>query len=154
MKQNEILKVMAEAFGIAAGTVDVAELNKVLKSKEAPQVKFKIKTTKSTHFGFTGLVKMVTPDGLKVFDVNKVTLIRFDDMESFEKAGPRVERPVRPKKVEEAPVKKIKPPKVAAASEDEEDEADDFDEYPVELKSRKKQSAGKAGSAFIPKAKK
>lgn len=45
------------------------------------------------HLGFTGLIKVIASEGVIVFDVNKVTLIRFGDIEKFEKIKLKVERP-------------------------------------------------------------
>lgn len=93
MKQAEILKIIA----VELGTGEVAEVNKILKASAAKGVKFRFSGKKLGHFGFTGAIKLISEVGVKVFDVNKITMIKFADIELFEKAKPRVERPKRPK---------------------------------------------------------
>jgi hypothetical protein len=94
MKQDAILKVISKDLG----TSDVVKLNEIFKAKTFKQIKYKMLGKKLGYLGYTVNIKNITQDGLKVFLANKVKLIRFEDIEQFEKAKPRVERPVRPKK--------------------------------------------------------
>lgn len=112
MKQSEIIKILS----VETGARDLDSINEVLKSKKF-ETKFRITGPGVVHFGFTGLIKAVTKEGVKVFNVNKVNLIRYDDIETFSKAKPKVLRP-NPK---------TKP----VVDEDEEDfeNDDDFDAY-------------------------
>jgi hypothetical protein len=136
MKQIDIIKVLA----VDLGTKDVAELNKLLKAKDYPETKYRITGESLGHYGFTGVIKNITADGLKVFNANKVSLIRYTEMESFEKAKPREARPERPKEVVEKveATKKVRKPKT-----------DDDDAY-GELIRREPVR----GSRFIPKPRK
>lgn len=114
MKQSEILKVLS----LETGARDLDGVNEVLKSKKF-ETKFRITGPGVVHFGFTGLIKAITKEGVKVYNTNKVNLIRFDDIETFAKAKPKVERP---------------DPKLKKAQEVDEDEEDfenddDFDAY-------------------------
>jgi hypothetical protein len=93
MKQNDVLKVLAKDLG----TSDMDEMNQQLKSKTYKEVKYRITSEDFDHYGFTGVIKSITEDGLKVYDVNKVTLIRFKAITAIEKAKPREERPKRAK---------------------------------------------------------
>ncbi len=143
MKLNDILKVLA----VDLKTSDLKQVSALLKDKTTTPVKYKIQGKDLGPFGFTGLVKMVTEDGVKIFDVNKVRLVRFADMQSFEKARPKTERPVKVK----APVEKVAKKKVV---EDDEEDFEDFDDAQDTrpAKAKKKLTAkGKAGSLFIPK---
>lgn len=142
MKQIDIIKVLAKDLG----TQDVTELNKLLKAKDYQEVKYRITGKSLGHFGYTGVIKNISAEGLKVYNVNKVSLIRFSEMESFEKAKPRVERP-RSAKVEPKLKPKpaaAKPPKKKATTKDRED--DGFGEF-VSKKPPQ-------GSRFIPKVRK
>jgi hypothetical protein len=163
MKQAELVKILAQELG----TTDVNELNKLLKAKDAPKTKYRCAGKKLGHLGVTGAIKAITDAGVKVIGVNKVTLVLFSDIDGFEKAKLRSERPVYPKAaVVEKAKKAMAPKKTAAAAvveeddeDDEEIEDEDFDADEAELvpiKFRKKASAatGKAGSKFIPGAKK
>ena len=121
MKQTEILKVLKAELG----TDQVDEINKKLKAKGF-STKFRITGPTVVHFGFTGLIKALTPEGVKVFNVNKVTLIRYDDIETFAKAKPR-ERLEIPEKVK-PPVQPKKPSKKVIEDDEEDyDNDDDFD---------------------------
>ncbi len=148
MKQSEIVKIMLAELGIK----DASEINKVLKAKDAPAIRFRIAGKKIGHLGFTGLIKSVEAAGLKVFDVNKVTLLKYSDIEKFEKAKPKVPRPVQPKK-EIVPEKKTArrgPIEVGAfTAENEDDESEGQDQEDTKTVSRRK-PAGKQGSRFIP----
>ena len=94
MKQAEILKVLSEDLG----TDNVAEINKMLKAKDYVEVRYRITGKILGHSGFNGLIKAVTEEGVKVYGLNKVSLIRFVDMEAFVKAKPREERKVNASK--------------------------------------------------------
>lgn len=160
MTLADLIKVVAKELG----TSDLNEINKILKAEV--DVKFRITGKALGHFGFTGKIKSISEEGVKAFMANKVSLIRMKDIDTFEKAKPREERPVRtgpkpaPKTV--APVK----PKPAAKSakkiknddafDDEDfDDEDDFDSADVRpSKSKKAKSTGKSGSRFIPASKK
>lgn len=140
MKKEVIIKIMAQDFGVT----DVNELNKALKASAAQSFKYKITGKKVGHLGFTGLVKNIVPDGLKVFDVNKVKLIKFMDIEKFEKAKPKVPR-------SEVPKKTMSSKKVDEKNEPSEKRNFLTEDEPKTEKFRKK-AAGKEGSSFIPKA--
>ncbi|MNK12051.1 hypothetical protein D3C87_301070 [compost metagenome] len=140
MKLSDIVSVISQELG--AKNLD--EVNKLLKDKKTTPVKFRVSGKALGHLGFTGLIKSVGDEGIKVFETNKVRLIRLEDIEGFDKAKPRSERPVRVKK--EEPVKKAK------ASEKKSVEDDD-DGYGRPEKFRKK-APGKGGSSFIPKSRK
>lgn len=144
MKKENIVKIIAQEFK----TSNVDELNKVLKSKDAPAVKFRISGKKIGHLGFTGVIKNIAAEGVKVFDVNKVSLIKYADIEKIEKAKPKVARHVGPKKVVES--KKIAETKKVQMIEDV------APSYPEETKPEKfrKKAPGKQGSSFIPKSRK
>ncbi|UYL09332.1 hypothetical protein B9G69_001940 [Bdellovibrio sp. SKB1291214] len=159
MKLNDIVKAIAKLLG----TSDVQEINKLLKAEKAP--KFRITGKALGHFGFTGHIKSVSDEGVKAFMANKVSLIRLIDIETFEKAKPREERPVRTAKPEtkapaaSAPPKKAKPAmKAKAELEDDtdfdDDEGDFEDLRPKKQKASKAKSSGKSGSKFIPTSKK
>lgn len=158
MKLADIVKAIATELG----TSDLKEVNKLLKAEKAP--KFRITGKALGHFGFTGHIKSISEEGVKAFMTNKVSLIRMADIEGFEKAKPREERPVRTAKPEvkaevSSPAKKPKAI-VKAAKPDLEDDTDfddegdegDFEELRAKkLKNKKAKSAGKNGSRFIPK---
>lgn len=166
MKQTEILKTLKAELG----TDQVLEINKKLKAKDF-NTKFRITGPTVVHFGFTGLIKALTPEGVKVFNVNKVTLIRYDDIETFAKAKPR-DRVAIPETVKPA-VQTKKPSKKAVEEDDEEDydndddfdpladeeddiiETDDFKPSITSLKKKKdfkkKVSNPGSGSLYIPK---
>lgn len=156
MKQAEVLKIIALDFK----TKNVDELNKMLKAKDAPSIRYRVSGKKVGHLGFTGMIKAITDDGLKVFDVNKVTLIKFTDIEKFEKAKPKVARPAKPKVAPEekakaaAPVKKAKITEAKAKKHDndDDDEDDDWEDHSPKAFGTEKfrPSKGKAGSKFIP----
>ena len=93
MKIADILKVIATDLG----SNDMDEVNKLLKAKSYSPVKYRLTGESLGHYGFTGVIKAVAKDGLKVYNVNKVRLILFADIETFEKAKPRVARPKAPK---------------------------------------------------------
>jgi carbonic anhydrase len=94
MKQDAILKVIAKELG----TSDLAQINDIFKGETFNHVKFRLAGKKLGHFGYTGNIKSVTKEGVKVFVTNKVKLIKYEDIEQFEKAKPREERPIREKK--------------------------------------------------------
>lgn len=147
MKLTEIIKVVAQELG----TSDLKEINKILKTE--PAVKFRVAGKALGHFGFTGQIKSISEEGIKVFMANKVSLIRLSDIETFEKAKPRSERPVRTAKPQEVV-------KVRKGTSQEEEEDSDFadisDEEFVPKKIKKGQAkvTGKSGSKFIPSFKK
>ncbi|WP_413560549.1 hypothetical protein [Bdellovibrio sp. HCB209] len=164
MKLPDIVKVIAAELG----TSDVKEINKLLKSE--PAVKFRMTGKAFGHYGLTAQLKSISEDGIKVFLVNKVSLVQLKDIENFEKAKPREERPVRTAKPEAAKSpapakvaapKKAKPaPKVVDDYEDDEDFDDDDGDFededlrPKKAKKGKPKPAGKSGSKFIPSGKK
>ncbi|MFS4460544.1 hypothetical protein [Bdellovibrio sp. HCB2-146] len=153
MKLADIVQVIAKELG----TSDIKEINKRLKSESA--VKFRITGKALGHFGFTGQIKSISEEGIKAFMANKVSLIRLADIETFEKAKPREERPVRPAKTQVvAPTKPKAPSKKTSHQFDDEDfeDSDDHDEFRAKkLKDGKgKSSKGKSGSKFIPSGKK
>lgn len=152
MKQIDILKVFALEFG----TKDLLQTNKILKAKAKDKIKFKLMGESIGYLGLTVVIKAVTADGLKIFDTNRVRLIRFDDIETFEKAKPKVARPVydKPKPIKKAKSSVKKQKKFEddgddismdfddLADDDGEDLDDDFDQ-PV--KRRRKERT------YIPK---
>ncbi|WII72367.1 hypothetical protein QJS83_00615 [Bdellovibrio sp. 22V] len=148
MKQADITKVLAQDYK----TTNVDELNKLLKDKNTEQVKYKISGKTLGHLGFTGFIKTVAAEGLKVFAVNKVSLLRFEDIEKFEKAKPKSERPLKVKKdAEEKSMDKAAEPfnkrdTVFAVNDDGYD-----DLRPKKYKKKAVKPSGKAGSKFIPK---
>jgi hypothetical protein len=102
MKKDTILKVIAKDLGSA----EVTKLNEIFKAETFNHIKFRMMGKKLGHFGYTVNIKNIVKDGLKIFLANKVKLIKFEDIEQFEKAKPRAERPVREKKVIKAVEKK------------------------------------------------
>jgi hypothetical protein len=159
MKQTDIVKIIAADFK----TKNVDELNKLLKAKDAPSIRYRVSGKKVGHLGFTGTIK--------------VTLIKFTDIEKFEKAKPKVARPEKPKAAAEekvatkskaapakatatktaAPVKKATITKATEAKAKKVDNDDDDweDHSPKAFGSEKfRPRAGKGGSNFIPHPKK
>jgi hypothetical protein len=148
MKSTEVLKVMAQTLDSTNLHSTMDELNKILKDKKTPQVKFRIAGknlgNNLGHLGFTGLIKNITPEGLKVFNIGKVILIRFEDIELFEKAKPRVPRHTGPK---------------LSLSDDENTTVEDSPEpshdndklTSKKIKNKKPVLSGKFGSKFIPR---
>ncbi len=100
MKQDAILKVIAKDLG----SIELTQLNALFKTDTFNHIKYKMTGKKLGHLGYTVNIKNITKDGLKVFLANKVKLIKFEDIEQFEKAKPRVERP-RPRGVASVPAK-------------------------------------------------
>ncbi len=101
MKSGDVIGVLANEFG----SRDLNELNQILKSPVSQKIKFRMMvkkpkskaSTSAQKFilkGYTVAIKSIATDSLKFFDVNKVSLIKFEMLESFGKAKPRVERPV------------------------------------------------------------
>ena len=165
MKQNDIVKVIAADFK----TKNVDELNKLLKAKDAPAIRYRVSGKKVGHLGFTGTIKAIAENGIKVFAVNKVTLIKYTDIEKFEKAKPKVARPAKTKaapeekvtaKAKAAPAKKAVVAKAtevkAKAKKVEKDDDDGWEDHsPKAFGSEKfRPRAGKGGSSFIPHPKK
>ncbi len=165
MKLSDILKVISQELG----TSDLKEINNLLKKE--PAIKFRITGKALGHFGFTGHIKSFSEEGVKAIMANKVSLIRLAEIETFEKAKPREERPVRTAPKTEktttpatAPTKAAvsKKPKTVAKPahqdlEDDTDFDDDFDDEelrPKKMKKGKPKPAGKSGSKFIPTSKK
>lgn len=141
MKLNDLIHIIAQELG----TSDLKEINKLLKAE--PAIKFRITGKALGHFGFTGHIKSLTEEGVKAFMTNKVSLIRYGDIETFEKAKPRVQRPVRTTKSE--------PVDLDDEDGDFGDEEDAFvEELPKKLKKSKAKLVGKNGSKFIPGSKK
>lgn len=140
MKQNEIVKIIGQELG----SEDLTELNKLLKTDKALQTKFKLVGNKLPALGYTVAIKAIVAEGLKIFDVNKVSLIRFEDVETFAKAKPKAERPVSQKKIEKTSVKKVTTTKTAVVKETK---FEGNDVAPVKFR---KPPSGKGGSAFIP----
>lgn len=146
MKQAEIIKVIAQELGSS----DIAELNKILKADESRSTKFRLTGKKLPALGYTVAIKIIADEGLKIFDVNKVTLVRYADIETFAKAKPKSERPVRPAKVKVEEPKKVKASKAAKAEEVEPEETEDFESQFLRPEKFRKKTKGKAGSSFIP----
>ena len=150
MKQADILKVVAVDFE----TKNVDELNKLLKAKDAPQIRYKFTGKKLGALGFTGIIKAFTAEGVKVFNVNKVTLIKYIDIEKFEKAKPKVVREKKPKteKVEKVAAKPKKRHEDKFDDDEDDDDFDDEDSSPKNYGQQKfrPQGNGRTGSKFIP----
>lgn len=163
MKQADILKVIGQELG----STQLDEVNKLLRGKTSLTTKYKLQGKNLRHLGYTVAIKMVTDEGVKIFDVNKVTLIKFSDIESFVKAPPKdkSERIAAKTAPKVAPVKKAAKPAARAQDDDDDDEYDDddlenFDEVDTELmtayeaskkkKGRPSKSTGDKGSKFIP----
>lgn len=167
MKQTDILKVLKADLG----TDQVDEINKKLKAKGF-ETKFRITGPTVVHFGFTGLIKALTPEGVKVFSVSKVKLIRYDDIETFAIAKPR-DRQQIPEKVKPGMSPKKSAKKTIVDDEEDYDNDDDFDPFADEeddvietddfkpsiaaikkkKDSKKKVSNPGSGSLYIPKKK-
>lgn len=105
MKLSDIIKVVSQELGAK----DLTEINAQLKKQET--LKFRISGKSLGHSGFKGRIKSISEEGVKVFQVNKVVLIRLDEIDNFEKAKPREERPQRAakSKTKEALNKAAKP---------------------------------------------
>ncbi|MBO9666075.1 MAG: hypothetical protein J7501_04620 [Bdellovibrio sp.] len=148
MKLADIVNAIAKELG----TSDLKEINKILKAE--PAVKFRITGKALGHFGFTGHIKSLSEEGVKAFMANKVSLIRLADIEFFEKAKPREERPVRMAKVEAVRKATAKKTKASPDDTDFDDGDDDYEEVRPKKMKGKAKSSGKSGSRFIPTAKK
>jgi hypothetical protein len=168
MKQAEILKILAK--DLKCPRAELSEINKSLKAKDAPKIKYRLSGKKIGHYGFTGLLKALTTDGVKVYDVNKVTLIPYDAIEKMDVAKPREKRmaPAKP-----AEPRKVKPPEQQKASkaavkksatvqleveDDDDDDLDghDFDDDDFVIAKKRKRprpTPGQNGSKYIPKKK-
>lgn len=152
MKQAQIAKVLGQELG----TTNIDEINKILRQKNTPKTKYRMSGKSLGHLGVTGLIKMITADGVKVIGGTRTILVRFEEIEGFEKAKPRSERPVytTPKDPSKAALAKL------LADDEDDDEGDDDDLGELVLlppKKRRKRPAapvGKSGSKFIPKEKK
>lgn len=147
MKNTEVINELAKEFG----TKDLAELNKILKAKVGEKIKFKLMGPSLGYLGLTVVIKMVTPEGIKIFDTNRVRLVRFSELISFVKAKPKVPRPKydKPKPV------KVKPKQTFTASklkvdmdDDDDDEDEDDDDFEIEEVIPKRRRRPK--SNFIP----
>lgn len=154
MKLADIVKAIAKELG----TSDLNEINKLLKSK--PGIKFRIVGKALKNLGFTGQIKSISEEGIKAFMTNKVSLIRLDQIELFEKKQPSewyVKTPgSTPAK---ATKKKKKLGKLAQADDEDDEDLDDDDDnfkdlIPKKAKKSKVRVPGKQGSKFIPVPKK
>ncbi len=159
MKLADIVKVIANEFG----TSELKEINKLL--KDEPAVKFRITGKSLTHLGFTGRIKSLSEEGIKAFMTNKVSLIRLQEIETFEKSK-RSEWYVKP--VQAKPTTRTvpakaseketrKPEKFTQANDEDFDGDDSFDEEdlrPKKPKKSKEKVTGKQGRKFIPVLKK
>ncbi|UOF02388.1 hypothetical protein [Bdellovibrio reynosensis] len=152
MKQTDVVKVL----GSVLGATSVDEVNKALKAKENATVKFKIMGKSLGYLGFTGVVKAVTDDGVKVVNVNKVSLIKFSEIESFEKAKPKTERHTKPRALKVVVEEEIEIPDDIPEGTvlifDEPGEGE-FADLRAKKHKPKKKMVGKSGSKFIPKPK-
>ncbi|WP_413586900.1 hypothetical protein [Bdellovibrio sp. HCB274] len=157
MKLAEIVEILKLEFA----STDVKEINKGLKAKS--ELKFRLTGSALGHFGFTGQIKSISEDGVKVYKSNRVVLIPLEDIETFGKPNSRDVRVARKgmeKKVVEAkPAKPAKPAKAKAPRDDDEGDGDDFDEdddfgfdeeLPVKKGKKGAAPTGKSGSRFIP----
>ena len=141
MKQSDILKVLAKEFG----SKDLLEVNKSLKAKTLAPIKFKLMGKNLGYLGFTVAIKNISSEGVKIFDVNKVKLIRFEDIDSFEKAKPKVPRPKHAEARKKN--KAVSKPSFLANGKIAKEKHDDGFGEPLE------KSRPLLGSSFIPKAK-
>lgn len=132
MKSEEILKIMAQDFG----TTDLTKLNQLLKSKTSDEIKYRI-MGKKLGLGYRVAIKALTAEGIKIYDVSRVKLVLYKEIEKFEKAAPKTERHPGSEKPK-AKLKFKKPPLPDAESEKE----------PV-IKTKK--DSGHKGSAYIPR---
>lgn len=159
MKLADIIKVIAKELG----TSDLTEINKILKSK--PGIKFRILGKTLKNLGFTGQIKSISEEGIKAFMTNKVSLIRLDQIELFEKKLPTewyVKKAQKKPTDGSAPAKAAKnkkPKKLAQADDEDDDDLDDDDDnfhdlIPKKAKKSKVRAPGKQGSKFIPLPKK
>jgi hypothetical protein len=155
MKQSEILKVLS----LETGAGDIDSINQVLKSKNF-ETKFRITGPGVVHFGFTGLIKAVTQEGVKVYNVNKVNLIRFDEIDTFAKAKPKVARPdPKLKQVEDEDEEDFENDDDFDAFADEDDDVIENESFKPKLTVNKKkmpkltEHKKGSGSLFIPKKK-
>lgn len=131
MKQADVVRVLS----LDLGTSNVEELNKKLKSTEP---KYKISGKALGHLGFNGPIKAVTADGVKVYKANKVSLIRYEEIEAFEKPKAKVKEEFKPKSKSASPeqksgkaepkVKSVKPKaEVKSKTETQSKKADESD---------------------------
>lgn len=166
MKQLEILKKLAK--DLKTENHELKTINASLKAKSSEKIKYRLAGKALGHYGFTGLIKAITADGVKVFDVKKVTLIPFNSIETMEKAKPREKR-LAAKAIVQPPAKKPatakskidatailpkKPKKLSSelGTVDDDDDDDDFDEAIIERKSKRSYgNATQNGSKYIPK---
>lgn len=173
MKLADILKVLKAELG----TDQISEINQKLKAKGF-ETKFRITGPTVAHFGFTGLIKAITPEGVKVFNVNKVTLIRFDDILTFGKAKPRERQIIPAKSSVPSVTKTLVQSKAKGKSKgsqeidddedydndddfdafaDEEDDVIETEDFKVSITSKKmikkNKSSPQSGSKYIPKKK-
>ena len=143
MKLADIVKVIANELG----TSDVKEINKLL--KDQPAVKFRIGGKSLKHLGFTGKIKSISEEGIKAYMTNRVSLIRLEEIETFEKSKSDSKWHVK-----SAQAKPAAKPAAATDEDDEEFDDDDiFDEEEVRPKKPKRikeKINGKQGSRFIP----
>ena len=111
MKQELIIKIIAKDYG----SNNLIKLNELFKSKKVAQIKYRMMGKKLGHFGCTAFIKNISKDGIKVFLPNKVKLIKFEEIEIFDKPTPRSERPIHIKKEQVLIDKKDVPQKKAPA---------------------------------------
>ncbi|XGC82118.1 hypothetical protein ACES2L_06425 [Bdellovibrio bacteriovorus] len=153
MKQADVVKVL----GAVLDTTSVDGVNKALKAKENAHLKFKIMGKSLGYLGFTGPVKALTDVGVKIVNVNKVSLIKFSDIETFEKAKPKTERHSKPRTTAAKPVEEEIEipddiPEGTVLIFDEPGEGE-FADLRAKKHKPKKKMIGKSGSKFIPKPK-
>jgi hypothetical protein len=158
MKLADIVKVIANELG----TSDLTEINKLLKKK--PDFKFRITSKSLKLSGFTGQIKSLSEEGIKAFMTNKVSLIRLQEIETFEKKS-SLEWYIKPAP-SKASEKKTKMPSKLVQADDEFDDDDDDDVFddgdsfdtedlrPKKSKKSREKVTGKQGSKFIPSPKK
>lgn len=173
MKQSDILKFLAKNLKLK--TADLESVNKALKAKEkakdkakeqtttAPDTKYRLAGKKLGHYGFTGQIKALTSEGVKVFETKKVALIPYDSIETFDVAKPREKRLVNaaPKAAAKpgAPIPaqaklKSKAKQIEDSDDfddDDDDEYDDDDMEPIKRRKISRSGGGQNGSKYIPK---
>jgi hypothetical protein len=152
MTKQDILKIVGKTLD-ASGFL---EMNKVLKSPTSP-IQFRIMAAHIGPQGFTGPLKALTPEGVKVALNGKTSIIRYTDIRSIAKATA------------------AKTAKKSFDDDEDYDNDDDFDEYadetddviedenfnskmefaaPQKKKKSLKLHVPGSGSQFIPKKKK
>lgn len=123
MKLNEAVRILARELGVS----DMDAINKALKAKNF-NTRFRMTGPGFVNSGFTGLIKAITKDGIKIYNVSRVNLIRYEDIVTLSKALPKEEK--EKTSVKPSSAVKIKSPasKLKANDLDDEDFEDEQDD--------------------------